>query len=78
MRSEECVDLLQYFITLLQFLSAVLQHSAGAVVFPQPLLVGFFLEVDISKAQRPQPCKLPKIQNQSPMRCGKRVFLNNE
>lgn len=60
-RSEECVDLLQQLIALLQFLSAVLQHGAGAVVFPQPLLVGFFLKVYIGKAKRPQSCKGAKI-----------------
>lgn len=62
-RREECVDLLQQFITLLQFLSAVFQHSAGTVVLSQPLLVGFFLEVDISKAQRPQPCDIKTSQS---------------
>lgn len=64
-RSEERVDLLQQFVALLQFLSAVLQHGAGAVVFPQPLLVGFFLEVHISKAKCPQACKGARIRRRS-------------
>lgn len=59
---EECVDLLQQFIALLQFLSTVFQHGAGTVVLPLPLLVGFLLQVDVSEAQRPQPCKGATIQ----------------
>lgn len=45
--------LFEEFITLLQFLRPIFDHSAGTVVFLQPLLIGALLQVHIRKAQRP-------------------------
>lgn len=47
-------DLFEQFVTLLELLSAVFQHGADTIVFPQPLLVGVLLQVYVGETQRPQ------------------------
>lgn len=50
----ESFHLFQQFVTLLQLLSAVFEHGANAIVFPQPLLVDVLLQVYVGETQRPQ------------------------
>lgn len=47
-------DLFEQFVTLLELLSAVFEHGADTIVFPQPLLVGVLLQVYVGETQRPQ------------------------